>query len=965
MRSRTVPAVAPWVRTHLRTAPGAACALALLLALTAFLAAAFPRAVESYETEGLRQAVTAAGPRGTVLEVTAPVPGLELPQPAREKDMRAGTVSAVRRGIVKGLPLPVRADPTESSYGVRTTVAVPVTDPWLPRPTRMLPPLFQLAAQAELDRHTVLRSGRHPVAREPVTARTAQVEAAVTTQTAKAMRIKVGSVLHVPGQTRGTLAVRVTGIVEPLRPQGGYWSVDPLLRTPALEVAPETGDPYWKASLLLPPDAAPVLLGVAGEPEYYWRLAADGGRLRAQDAEALSEQVASLSRGPGLLSVREAAGSNAALRTNLTAVIASYTSLRSAIAPVVAVAAVGIGAVAAVVLAMTGGLIAARRRAELALLRSRGGSLRGIGGRLLAETAVVAVPSAALGLLAALLAVPDARLLPSLAGAAVVAVFACAALPVRAVVPHRKPQAYGGRDDLASARPSRRRTVAELTLVVLAVGAVAALRRRGVGSTDGTDFLVSSAPVLVGLIAALVLVRLYPLPLRWAARPVGRSRGAIGFLSLARAGRSSATGALPLLALLVALTTAGFGGSVLAGVSAARDRAALLTTGADARVTAPATAVGLPAGATDAARGTEGVREVTPVHVADQVSLPDAKGNLTEAKGVRLLGVEPGSYARLTARTGLGPVGAGELTCTPGEGAGATDRARGTSRPATATSRPADTTSLPARATDAHRCSGTALPVVTSPAVAARLGDGPQRIESTAGNITVRVTAVRDLTPALPAGGDFLLVDTAGLSRAPATALLVTGGSVSGEQLRAAVGRTGGKNIAVQTRAEARAAYVDSPMQEGAEQVYAAAIVAGGGYAVLALLLSLLQTSPERATLLARLRTMGLTTGQGRQLLGLEALPQALLAAVGGALVGWATIVLLAPGVDLVRLALAAAPGFAPVDGAPLRADAWSLGVPALCVVLLAGAIAAVQAWWAGSRGSVNELRAGERQYTR
>ncbi len=289
---------------------------------------------------------------------------------------------------------------------------------------------------------------------------------------------------------------------------------------------------------------------------------------------------------------------------------------------------------------------------------------------------------------------------------------------------------------------------------------------------------------------------------------------------------------------------------------------------------------------------------------------------------------------------------------------------RGTHRPADTTASPA---SARANAAAAPSCSGP-LPVVVSPAVAARLGDGPQRIESPAGEITVRVAAVRDLTPALPAGGDFLIVDMAGLSRAPATVLLVTGSSVSGEQLRAAVARTGegdgdgdGASITVQTRAEARAAYVDSPMQEGAERVYAAAIAAGGGYAVLALLLSLLQTSPERTTLLARLRTMGLTTGQGRQLLGLEALPQALLAAVGGALVGWATIVLLAPGVDLVRLALAAAPGLAPVDGAPLRADAWSLVVPALCVVLLAGAIAAVQAWWAGSRGSVNELRAGER----
>ncbi|MBT2443458.1 ABC transporter permease, partial [Streptomyces sp. ISL-36] len=94
--------------------------------------------------------------------------------------------------------------------------------------------------------------------------------------------------------------------------------------------------------------------------------------------------------------------------------------------------------------------------------------------------------------------------------------------------------------------------------------------------------------------------------------------------------------------------------------------------------------------------------------------------------------------------------------------------------------------------------------------------------------------------------------------------------------------------------------------------------------------------------------------------LGLEALPQALLAAVGGTLVGWATILLLAPGVDLVRLALAAAPGLATLDSAPLRADPWSLGLPAVGVVVLAGVAAALQAWWSARNGSIKELRAGD-----
>jgi putative ABC transport system permease protein len=124
------------------------------------------------------------------------------------------------------------------------------------------------------------------------------------------------------------------------------------------------------------------------------------------------------------------------------------------------------------------------------------------------------------------------------------------------------------------------------------------------------DQLVAMAPVLVGVIAALVLVRLYPLPLRWLARPAGRLRGAVGHLSLARAGRTSVSAVLPLLALLTALTTAAFGGSVLAGVADARDRAAVLTLGADARVEAE----GSPAGRTCPSGSARhpACREVTP-----------------------------------------------------------------------------------------------------------------------------------------------------------------------------------------------------------------------------------------------------------------------------------------------------------------------------------------------------------------
>ncbi|WP_405810204.1 ABC transporter permease [Streptomyces sp. NBC_01520] len=913
-------ACAPWVRTRLRTAPGITAALAVLVFLTAFLAAAFPRAVDAYGTKALRHDISTASPGQSVLEVTTPPPSLAVPRPAREEVLRDRPRAEVDRALLKDLPAPVRADVPRSSYGVHTAEPIVAQESWLPRPDA-LPPRLHYAVPSALREHSALAGGRWPVARGEVTAATREVEAAVTEETAAELKMEVGSTIAVPTQGGKPLTVRITGLVTPLHPKSGYWSVDPLYRAPSL--VPDPGSPtpvsYWTATLLLAPDTGPALLATTGEPELYWRIAPDPSGLTAADAPGLRDAVASLENGPGLLKLRALVGPNTTLTTDLDALLDAYTAMGAAIGPVVTVAAVGIGAVAAVVLLMTGALIGARRHHELALLRSRGGSLRGIGGRLLAETAVAVLPAAALGLLLAVLVIGEARWWPAVVGAASVAALVCVALPLRTTLHHRRPLLHGAREDVVHAKPSRRRTVAELTLLVLAVGAVAALRRRGTTTGSDADLLVSSAPVLVGLIAALVLVRFYPLPLRLAARPVARLRGAVGFLSLARAGRASTSGTLPLLALLIALTTAAFGGSVLAGVADARDDAALRAVGADARISGENVGLtAVPDSMTRAVRAMDGVDDVAAVRIEYSVPLAAALDARSDTERATLLGVEPESYARLARGTGLPALPAGLLKAGGGQ--------------------------------------DEVLPAIASPEVAKVLGDGPRTIASEGGDITVRVAAVLSRTSAVTDSG-FLVVDSAGLVTQRPTTLMVTGPAPDAGELRAAAKDAG--QFTVRLRAEKREAFVDTPMQSGAERIYGAAVAAGAGYALLAVLLSLLQTAPERRTLLARLRTMGLTTRQGRRLLAFEAMPQALLAASGGLLVGWATIALLAPGVDLAALALAGGESGSPIS-ASLRADAWSLALPAVGVVVLAAAVAGVQAWWAGRRGSIKELRAGD-----
>ncbi|GHB69374.1 membrane protein [Streptomyces xanthochromogenes] len=906
----TGKAVAPWTRTRLRTAPGAAAALALLVLVIAWLAAAYPRGVDTYEDEGLRDTVASAPPGRTALQFTAGAPGLALPDDQRAEMVGPQPMKQRFDAVVRNVPAPLTSDPTQSTYGLRTTRTLVSDEPYLPRPNG-LPPRFTVASQADLGSHSRLVSGRLPAGSAGRQA--AEAEVAVTAETARTLHITAGSVLRVAGLGRPPLAFRVTGIVAPLLPQAGYWSVLSALRTPELVPASDDRDApkYWHGGLLLAPGAAATLFATEGKPEMYVQLAPGTATLTARQLGGVKSSLASLGSGPALSRLHTVYATSATSYTELDRVLLSYEAVRDSIDPVVAVAGFGTATVAAVVLLMAGGLAASRRTAELALLRARGGALRQIAGRLLAESAVVVVPAAALGLLLAVLAVPEGRFGPALAATAGVAALGCLALPVRAALTHRTVRSAAERTDLVREKPSARRTVAELTLLALAVAAVFALRRRGTAGGP-TDSLLSAAPVLVGVIAALVLIRLYPLPLRWAARPAARLRSTVGFLSLARAGRAPGGGALPLLALLTALTTAAFGGSVLAGSADARDRAALYATGTDARIGSD---LPLPEDLPERVSKVPGVAGVSPVHIEYSVPLPSGAG---DGDRTAVAGIDPASYARLTAGTALG-IDADLLEAPPG---------------------------APGKAV---------LPAIASPSVARHLGKEPVRLHVGGQDVTVRVIAAQDRSAAVPQS-DFLLLDTAGLRTKYPTVLLVGGVSLDAKALRKAAE---GAHASVLLRSEVRQEYADSPLQTGAGRIYAAAVAAGAGLAVLALLLSLLRGAPERSALLARLRTMGLTRRQGRLLLVLEALPPALLAGAGGALTGWASIALLAPGIDLAGLALASTGGLAPV-GAELRADPMSLVLPAVCVVLLAAGVAAAQAWWSGRRGTITELRAGD-----
>jgi putative ABC transport system permease protein len=269
---------------------------------------------------------------------------------------------------------------------------------------------------------------------------------------------------------------------------------------------------------------------------------------------------------------------------------------------------------------------------------------------------------------------------------------------------------------------------------------------------------------------------------------------------------------------------------------------------------------------------------------------------------------------------------------------------------------------------------GTVLPAVLSPQLAAQLGNRTTSVSTGLGPVTIRTAAVVSTTPAVP-GDQFVILSAARLAAlhpsaaaypqatAPTTVLAMNapGRRIDGAALRAAA-RDSTTSATVLLLTQQRAALADTPLQHGARRIYLAAVVAGALYSALAMLLSLLQAAPGRKTLLARLRTMGMTRRQSRRLVLLEMLPQALLAAVGGALVGLAVIPLLGPGIDLRALAFGTGPrDLAPVDfGLGLRADPWSLVLPSAALLVLACAVLLTQAWLTARRQESTELRAGD-----
>jgi putative ABC transport system permease protein len=416
----------------------------------------------------------------------------------------------------------------------------------------------------------------------------------------------------------------------------------------------------------------------------------------------------------------------------------------------------------------------------------------------------------------------------------------------------------------------------------------------------------------VAVAAALIAVRLYPVPLRALLRASRASRGLVGYLGIARSARSRPVPLLPALALVVALTVIALGGLVQAAVSSGQVTASWQQVGADAVVKAGGSVPEIPAAARSKLAAVPGVRLTSAVYVIPPGS---PSSSLVTANGSIPIGVvvaDPAQYAAAIADTPL----------------------------------PAFPARLLAPPRDALQ-RNSPVPVIASPAVVTAARSAVAQVGVAGSQLTVRVVATAASTPALPGGGRFVIVPAwaaSGLhaSVAPNTMLLM-GAGVSIKDLRAVAKRVlpGSQVI---SRAAVLQADANKPLVSGSGLVFSEATGAAAGCAVAAVLLGLLLSGRDRARLATWLAAMGMTGRQGRRLAVLDSLPLLLVAILG------AEIASLALG-PLFGSALVLSPFTGTNTPVPLRPDLAALTLPA------AGALILIMATAAG-RYALNRRRA-------
>lgn len=606
------------------TTRAVALVLALIVAVLAGVAAAAPVLLDRARNETVRDAVAAMSPLSRDLSAQERgVPGDQSGQDAwRLSDAALAAAEEEFPPAVRDVIGEPRAQVVHTLGPTRRST---------PYPANALSVLFD----ADIADRVRIVDGRQPKPLETGL----DWEILLSRDAAESVDWPVGEQRTIDGDDAGTPNGRVTlvGVFEPVDEHDPDWAHSTAVLDTVVSFG-GGGRTTLVTAIVAPADVARITSGITS---LWWPI--DAASITADDAAALSPELKRIGGTPvfypylvdgisgGPLSLTSAAAAT------LDAGVARGAAMQASLGTIV----LGPVAVAVVVLALGARLIARRRATAVRLLLARGASRGWIAAVWGAESLVIGLVGATLGVVVAGLIVGWGGIF------AVVSALLLACVP--AVVTPISVLGLASaheRSDLGAVTPARasRRLAVDVVSLAAAVAVIAVVAGRTAPVT-GFDPLLATVPLAMTAVATVLALRVLPLVLRAAEAWGAKRTGLVALVGPARARRDATVRVAPVLAVIVGIAvtmfTVAFSATVADGI---RDQAAG-EAGADLRVTAPY----IDDDQADAVGDIAGVRAVSLV----SSSRPQPFSGVKDAR-VFVYGVDPDSFADVqSTRTGV------------------------------------------------------------------------------------------------------------------------------------------------------------------------------------------------------------------------------------------------------------------------------------------------------------------------
>ena len=673
----------------------------------------------------------------------------------------------------------------------------------------------------------------------PSDANAKPVDILLSTTAARSLRIHVGDVIGSPSAAGISQPhYRVTGLFEPRAHAALYWRDNPSL-VPAFLTKPNLGPTFLSGSAFV----NPLTVGRMGQTfadasiSLYYPLAAgvtggaDADRLRSQLASVQSVGVEFPGDGSGGISLTTGSVDAVTTAVQRDEALSGFLALIASAPLGVTLAVMGLGVQA---------VIRARRR-DIRLAMARGANGFQVRLALALEGLVLSAPGAIVVTGIAALLFPSRLQLSDLLLPALVAIAPAIMFAVLSVPRERT----AARERLVG----QVRVIAEVAVVLLAFLALVLLSRRGLAQSTavvGIDPLLVATPLLLAVSIGILVLRLYPLPLRGARAQAARAPGLAGFVGSIRATRTPTIGLVGVLALVVGISIAVFSTVMLSTFDGATLKAAQDTVGADVRVDASA----LTRSERNAVAALPGVRDVAGVEHLDARSL----------RGKAVIDTVPVMLAQTASLRALRPA------LVAGLGAEKAQR----------------------------------IPVVISADLRTEL-DG--QADLTLDGVPITVAGVLPSDSRLGISSRWMLVDSAFSNRFTVgftpDLLLIGADPARLDGLRSAVRNAVGPNDSVRTVQSVASATRSEPAVQGVRLALLLGTVMSVLLCAIALVLSTVVAAGARARTAGILRTLGLPPRSLRVLVAWELIPVVIVAVIAGTALGLVLPFVLTAAVDL------------------------------------------------------------------